>query len=258
MFGRKKKPKNNEPVLSPIELADKIGQQAGLLPDEMLKLLDSLKQVETSRKIIPQKAVREKIVNGKPIGLPKAVEVAKERLEEHKKREEIQRKNSRKKQVKYFEAESRDVIEDTEYPRKLSPYDIGVSISTAHKRLLEEEEKKKEALDPVYRRAELVLHALDRTKITEAARVARKIASRQKRIGLSAIEEAERLAKLPPEEREALAPELEEQLEIARSLHGFKKHINTIVDDAAEVVKDDVEAAAAVVRQWVGTIHEEK
>jgi hypothetical protein len=71
------------------------------------------------------------------------------------------------------------------------------------------------------------------------------------------MEEAERLAKMTPEEREALSPEIEEQLEIAKSLQGFKKTVNTIIDDAAEVVKDDADAAAAVMRQWIGTIHEE-
>jgi len=257
MFGRKKTQKDDKPVLTAVELADKIGQQAGLLPDEMLKLLDSLERVERNRKIIPQKAVQEKIVSKKAIDLPKAVEIARERLEEHKKREEIQRQLSRKKHLKFFETESHDVIEDTEYPRKLSPYDIGVSIETAYRRLLEEE-KKKEDNDPVYRRAELILHALDRTKVTEAARVARTIAARQERIGRLSLEEAQRLAKLPPEEQQALTPEIEEQLEIAKSLQGFKKHINTVVDDAAEVVKENADAAAAVVRQWVGTIHEEK
>ena len=258
LFKKKKQQEKEKPVLTPVELAEKIGRQAGLLPDEMLKLLDALERVEKKRKIVRRKAVEEKIVNQKPIGLGKAVEFAKERLEEHKKREEIQRQIHRRKHLKFIEAESHDVIEDTEYPRKLSPYDIGISIGTAHKRLLEEEERKKEADDPVYRRAELILHALDRTKITEAARVAKKIAARQNRIGLLTLEEAQRLAKMTPEEREALDPEIEEQLEIARSLHGFKKQINTVVDDAAEVVKEDVDAAANVVKQWIGTIHEEK
>ena len=243
--------------MTPVELAEKIGVQAGLVPDEMLKLLDSLERVEKNRKIIRRKAVQDKIVSKKPMDLPQAVEFAQERLAEHKRREEIQRQIHKQKHLKFFEVESRDVIEDTEYPRKLSPYDIGRSIETAHKRLLEEEEKKKETEDPIYRRAELLLSAIDRTKITEAARVARKIAERQNRIGLLSMEEAQRLAKMTPEQREELAPEIEDQLEIARSLQGFKKMQNTIVDDAAEVVKDDVDAAAAVVRQWVGTIHEE-
>jgi len=258
-FGKKKqKDKDKDkPALTPIEVAEKIGVQAGLVPDEMLKLLDALERVEKNRKVVRRKAVQDRIVSKKPIDLPEAVEFAKERLAEHKKREENLRRIHKLKHLKYFEVESRDVIEDTEYPRKLSPYDIGRSIETAQRRLLEEAEKKKEKADPVIRRAELLLSALDRTKITEAARVARKIAERQNRIGLLSLEEAERLAKLPPEEREALDPEVEETLEIARSLHGFKKQQNTIVDDAAEVVKEDVDAAAAVVRQWVGTIHEE-
>ncbi|MCL2303796.1 MAG: DUF853 domain-containing protein [Planctomycetaceae bacterium] len=258
MFGRKKKKETDKPVLSPVELAEKIGQQAGLLPDEMLKLLHSLEQVEKHRRIIRRKAVQEKIVNQKPIDLPEAVEFAKERVEEHNKREEEQKRIHRKKHLKYFETESRGVIEESEYPKELSPLDIGKSIEIAYKRLLEEEERKKEADNPVQRRAELILKALDRTKITEVGRIAKKIAARQKRIGLLSLEEAEWLAKLTPEEREALDPEVEEQLEIAKSLQGFKKHINTVVDDAAEVVKEDVDAAAAVVRQWVGTIHEEK
>jgi len=257
VFWRKKKQDEDKPALTPVELAEKIGVQAGLVPDEMLKLLDSLERVEKNRKIIRRKAVQDKIVSKKPMDLPQAVEFAQERLAEHKRREEIQRQIHKQKHLKFFEVESRDVIEDTEYPRKLSPYDIGRSIETAHKRLLEEEEKKKETEDPIYRRAELLLSAIDRTKITEAARVARKIAERQNRIGLLSMEEAQRLAKMTPEQREELAPEIEDQLEIARSLQGFKKMQNTIVDDAAEVVKDDVDAAAAVVRQWVGTIHEE-
>jgi len=257
LFTKKKQTDKDKPALTPIELADKIGQQAGLLPDEMLKLLDSLERVEKRRKIIRRKAVAKKIVNKKPTDLPTAVEIQKEKLEEHRKREEAQKWIHRKKHLKFIEPETRDVIEDTEYPRQLSPYDIGRSIETAYKRLLEEEEKKKEVDDPVNRRAELILKALDRTKITEAARVARKIAERQKRIGLENLEEAERLAKMTPKERETLAPEIEETLEIAKSLQGFKKHVTTLVDEASEVVNEDVDAAAAVVRQWVGTIHEE-
>ena len=258
MFGRKKQKDKDkdQPALTPVELAEKIGQQAGLLPDEMVKLFDSLERVEKNRKIIRRKAVQEKIVSKKPIDLQNAVEFAKERLEEHKKREENLRRSHKQKHLKYFEAESRDVIEDTEYPKKTSPYDIGRSIDTAQKRLLEEE--RKDADDPVDHKTIILLQAIDRTKITEAARVAHKIAERQKRIGLLSLEEAERLAKMTPEERQELAPDIEEQLEIARSLHGFKKQVNTIVDEAAEVVDENVDAAAAVVRQWVGTIHEEE
>ena len=257
MFGRKKKNEAEKPAMTPTELADKIGQQAGLLPDEMLKLLDSLERVEKNRVIIRRKAVKQKIVDKKPINLAKAVEFAQNKIEEHKKREDIQRLVHKKKLLKYFEIESRDVIEDTEYPRKLAPYDIGKSIDTAKKRLREEEERKEDEL-PINRKTETILNVLDRTKITEAARVAHNIASRQNRIGILSLEEAERLAKLPPEEKEELSPEIEEQLEIARSLNGFKRHNNTIVDDAASVVDENVDAAASVVRQWVGTIHEEK
>ncbi len=256
MFGRKKKNDKDTPALTPVELSEKIGQQAGLLPDEMYKLLDSLERVEKNRKIIRRKAVKEKIVGKKQIDLQAAVDFAKERIEENKRREDTLRRIHKRKLLKYFEVESRDVIEDTEYPKKLSPYDIGKSIETAKKRLIEEE-KQKEADQPIHRKTEILLEALDRTKINEAARVAHKIAQRQNHIGLLSLEEAERLAKLPPEEREELDPEIEDQIEIARSLHAFARHQNTIVDDAANVVDEDVDAAASVVRQWVGTIHEE-
>ena len=257
MFGRKKKNEAEKPAMTPSELADKIGQQAGLLPDEMLKLLDSLERVENNRIIIQRKAVKQKIVDKKPISLAKAVEFAQEKIEEHKRREEIQRLIHKKKLLKYVEIESRDIIEDTEYPRKLSPYDIGKSIDTAKKRLREEEERQEED-QPVNRKTELILNVLDRTKITEAARVAHKIASRQNRIGLFSLEEAERRSNLPQEEQMEMDPEIEEQLKIARSLNGFKRKNNTIVDDAASVVDENIDAAASVVKQWVGAIHEEK
>ena len=243
--------------MTPSELADKIGQQAGLLPDEMLKLLDSLERVENNRVIIHRKTVKQKIVDKKPISLAKAVESAQEKIEEHKRREEIQRLIHKRKLLKYVEVESRDIIEDTEYPRKLSPYDIGRSIDTAKKRLREEEERKEEER-PINRKTEIILNVLDRTRITEAARVAHNIASRQNRIGVLSLEETERLANLPPEEQAEITPEIEEELEFARSLNGFKKHNYTIVDDASSVIDENIDAAASVVKQWVGAIHEEK
>ncbi len=59
-------------------------------------------------------------------------------------------------------------------------------------------------------------------------------------------------------EQQELDPEVEENLEAARSLQSFGKGLNTLVDDAAEVVQTDYDAAASVMKQWVGHVNSEE
>ena len=249
------------PALTQQELAAKIAEDAGLLPDELLKLLDAIAKVESKRTIYRQKAEKKRFATKSKMTLPEAVELTRQRLKEREEREELRRLSRKSKKLKYFEAESRDVIEDGEYPRRLSPCDIGLAIDSAKARLLEEEEKKQQKETTNYR-ALLVLQVLNRMKVTEAARVAKKVALRQKRLGLQSEEEAAKLLRMAAEAAAMnIDPDSspnEEEIVYDHSLDGFGKHLNTLIDDAAEVVKDDYAAAADVVKQWVGNVRAEE
>ena len=248
------------PALTPYELAAKIAEDAGLLPDELLKLLESIAKVEDKRTIYRQKVEKKSFGKKSKMTLPEAVELAQTRLKESEEREELRRKARKQKKLKYFEAESRDVIEDDEYPQRLSPYDMRLAIDSARGRLLEEEQKKQEKETTNYR-VLLILKVLEQMKVTEAARVAKRIAERQKRIGMLSEEEAEKLLKLAAEttaQRSDIEEAEEEKNVYDHTLDGFGKHLNSLIDDATEVVKDDYDTAASVVKQWVGNISEEE
>ncbi|MGL6195490.1 MAG: hypothetical protein ACRC2T_11790, partial [Thermoguttaceae bacterium] len=160
----------------------------------------------------------------------------------------------KKKKIKYVEPPSREVFNDDEYPRRLSPDDIYYSIEFAKNKLIEEQAKK-EADSPLARRNEIILEVLDQMKISEAARVAKRIAERQQKIAAMAPEELEELAETTQNELANL-DEAEEQLAQAKSLQRFSKGNKTLLDEAGQLVSEDVESAANVVKQWVGNVIE--
>lgn len=253
MFFGKKKKNGKEEALSPDELAKQVSESAGLLPDEILKLLDSIAKVEDNRPVYRKKDIRAKLSRKNLLPILEAVELSKTRLEQRKEREEKLRRFLRKKLMKPVEFESREVITDDEYPKRLTPYDIAESIETAKNKLISEQEES-ETRETIDRKAAIILKVLDRLRLYEAVRVARMVAERQKMIAEISLEEAEKLLANPP------APELEEELdeteEISRSLQGFGKGMSTLVDEAKEVVKDDLDAAASVMQQWIGHVSE--
>jgi flagellar biosynthesis/type III secretory pathway M-ring protein FliF/YscJ len=156
----------------------------------------------------------------------------------------------------------RDEFEEGIYPKRLKPTDIVRYIDGAEKQLEEADrlrEKRKKVFAP---REEMLLDAMARIKKLEAIRVAQKIAEMQRlAIAGKTIEELnaereERRKKIlegpPPTPEEIEEQRIQAELEAARTLQGFDKNIVTLTDEAAELTSENPDAAAAIIRQWIG------
>jgi len=246
----KKKPDAPKPIkVSQEELAHRISETAGMLPDEIVRLLDSLAHVDRTRTIIQRKPGdkkslfgRSKETKGKVVA---ALDHAVKHLEERIERENLVRK--KKKDL----PERPGPIFDEDYPQRLVPADIARSIQGArvHLEMLEEQR----AVDPITdRKADLVLRIMQKLKKYEATRVAREIAMKQRRLYEATLREHK--GEYVPPEASMTKEEAEKQLlKAQQQLQGFGHGLRTLIDDAAEVVEDNYDAATSVVRQWIGT-----
>ncbi|MDR0871098.1 MAG: hypothetical protein LBN39_09945, partial [Planctomycetaceae bacterium] len=66
------------------------------------------------------------------------------------------------------------------------------------------------------------------------------------------LEVIEARAKAKAEEEAAAAAADEEEIEKKRTLEGFDKSIRSLQEEIAELVQENPDAAAAVLRQWIG------
>jgi hypothetical protein len=285
MFGRKKKPKEPDyskmPVL-PNKLAEFVQAKYGLTPDELHKLFESLGRVDETIKVAQRRKVEGKEYSKQVGGRKKFMSIG-DATEYEQKRAESRREKDRKVQEELLEDVDLDElmvrleVNDSYYPKRLAPTDIVESIDTAAERL--------EALDilrakkpKIYSaREETVLDVITLIKKQEPVRVARHIAKRQQAYILAhSMEEleaeyAEWLRRLkgepePETEEERLAREAAEQLlddaateyeewmaaeEAARNFDDLAS-LHTLLDDVAALIRDNPEAAAAIVRLWIG------
>ncbi|MGL6225460.1 MAG: hypothetical protein ACRC10_02410 [Thermoguttaceae bacterium] len=254
MFFRKKKNKSEQPVLTPVEKAKRIGETAGLLPAEIAQLLGTLAEIESDRVVIRQKVGEKRIGKPNRQTLEKAKDYAKDRAEKRQEEEEKRRLAGRKKGKKYHQQESNELIATSEWTSMLYPSDMSRLVEAAKTKMtVELAQQKRESAEE--RRGKIILEVLDRTKETETARLARTIAKRQERIGQLTEEE------LAAQEKELVQIKLdsatvEEQLEAARSLQRFGKNLHTLTDEAAGVVEQNLDAAANIMRQWVGNVND--
>ena len=143
--------------------------------------------------------------------------------------------------------------EEIEYPSQLSPDDVLAASDAARQRLEKPPQKDKDSTEE--RRAKRIFEALDQMKNEEATRFARHVAMIQRHH----IE-----GKSPPEDETAKEggdgsdPWAaygvdDEELERIRTLQGFgKKPLKTLIDEAGEVVDTNIDAAAKIVKQWIG------
>jgi hypothetical protein len=98
-----------------------------------------------------------------------------------------------------------------------------------------------------------ILEALEQMKHDEATRFARRVATMQRRhIEGKLSEEATQQNGDPSNTWDKYGLN-DEELERIRTLQGFgKKPLKTLVDEAGDVVEQDVDAATKVVKQWIG------
>ena len=285
MFGRKKNPKEPDyskmPVL-PNKLAEFVQAKFGLTPDELHKLFDSLGRVNDSLKVAQRRKVEgkeySKQVGGrrKFMSIADATEYEQQRAENRWIKDKMVREELLD-EVDFDELMVRLEVNDSYYPKRLTPTDIVESIDSAAERLeaLDVQRAKKPKIYSA--REETVLDVITLIKKQEPLRVARHIAERQRAYILShSMEELEaeyaawlRRLKGEPEpetEEERLAREAAEELlddaaleeeerlaaeEAARNFDALPS-LHTLLDDVAALIRDNPEAAAAIIRQWIG------
>jgi hypothetical protein len=180
-------------------------------------------------------------------------------------------------EVDFDELMIRLEVNDSYYPKRLTPADIVESIDTAAERLeaLDLQRGKKPKIYSA--REETVLDVITLIKKQEPLRVARHIAKRQQAYILShSMEELEaeyaawlRRLKGEPEpetEEERLkiqaaeqllddaAIEEEERIAAEEAARNFDElaNVHTLLDDVADLIRNNPEAAAAIVHQWIG------
>ena len=282
MFGRRKKKKKplpkepnylKMPVL-PNKLAQFVQAKYGLSPGELHKLFDSLGRVDDKIEVVRRRKVEGKEYSkrvGEIMLIEDATEYEQERAEERRVKDE---KIDELIEDEDFHA-MRVVLEvnDAIYPQRLAPIDIVHCVDSAKDKLEELARMRAKAPKIYLPREESVLDVITIIKKLEPLRVARRIATRQKNYIYGKtmqeleFEYSEWLRELrgdppPPTEEELaamLAAEEEARLEeerlaaeeAARNFEDFGT-VRTLLDDVAELIRDNPEAAAAIIRQWIG------
>ncbi len=240
----------------------------GLEPDEIERLLELLGRDDRGRLVFRRRVgsildLAKGLafwVRPNRLTVDEAIGLMHEIAEEHKIREERLLKKRRRKDPNY-QLPKYLTPEEIEYPTNLSPDDVLAATDAARHRL-EESLPNAEKETGEERRAKWVFEALEQLKNEEATRFARRIATMQRR----------HIEGKPPEEGEM--PEGEgdenadvwaehgfddEELERIRTLQGFgKKPLKSLLDEAGDVVDGNVEAAAKVVKQWIGNTNREQ
>jgi sulfur carrier protein ThiS len=279
MVDRKKKPPKEPdyskmPVL-PSKLAEIVQAKCGLTPDELHKLFESLERINphihvARRKKVEGKEYAQKV--GKEITIIEAVDYEQERLEtrlikEQKIKELIE-------DVDFDELMIRLEVNDSIYPKRLTPADIVHSIDSAGDKLETLDIERAKPRKMYLPREEAVLDVITLIKKQEAQRVARRIADRQRSHILShTMEELEaeykewlRVLRGDPTEEERLAMEEAQRLadeaaaeeearlaaEEAARHFGDLPLLHTLLDDVAALIRDNPEAATAIIRLWIG------
>jgi len=270
------------PVL-PNKLAEFVQAKYGVTPEELHKLFASMERVNDTLKVTRRRKVEGKEYS-KPVGgrkdrllaIADAVEYEQKRAESRQAKEKKVHEDILN-EVDFDELMVRLEVNDSFYPKRLTPTDIVNSISTAADRL-EALDSQRAVKPKIYSaREETVLDVITLIKKQEPLRVARHIAERQRAyIFRHSLEELEaeyaawrRRLKGEPEpetEEERLAREAAEQLladaaieeeeriaaeEAARNFDELAG-VHTLLDDVAALIRENPEAAAAIVRQWIG------
>jgi sulfur carrier protein ThiS len=282
MFGRKKplkEPDYSKIPVFPNKLAEFVQAKYGMTPDELHKLFESLGRINPTIRVARRRKVEGKEYS-KPVGkgkkqfmtIAEAVEYEKTR---HESRVEKDKKvHELVEEIDFDELMVRLEVNDSIYPKHLAPSDIVRSVDAAGEKLDALDAKRVKPVRIYSPREESILDVLTLIKKQEPYRVARHISERQRAYILGhSMEEleaeyAEWLRNLrgdptPEELMEQMAQEeaqrLEEEAaaaaaaaeEAARNF-GDLPSLHTLLDDVAELIRDNPEAAAAIIRLWIG------
>ena len=274
----KKKPKEPDyskmPVL-PNKLAEFVQAKYGLTPDELHKLFESLGRVDEAIKVSRRQIIKEKTYPknvGKIISIFEAAEYEKGRAENRLGKDDKIRELLE--DVDFDELMVRLEVNDSVYPKNLAPVDIVRGLDSAGDKL-EALDRQRTTLQKIYSaREEAILDVLTLIKKQEPLRVAQHIAERQRAYILNnpmevlEAEYAEWMRQLrgDPTDEERLAKEEADRLaaevaateearvaaeEAARNFSDLED-VHTLLDDVAALIRDNPEAATAIIRQWIG------
>ena len=277
MFGKKKPPK--EPDYSKIpELPSKfvefIQAKFGLAPEELHKLFESVGRVNPEIRVARSRKVEGKEFPkrvGKVMTIDEAVKYEKERTESRDTKDAKMRELLE--DHKFDELIARPEVNDAVYPKRLAPSDIARYVTSAGDKLdaLDRERAKPPKIYSV--REAVVLDVITLIKKQEPIRLAKLIADRQRKYFLNnpleVLEaeyaewlrilrgdpppetEEEMMARLAREEEERIEEERLAAEEAARNF-GDLEDVHTLLDDVAELIRTNPDAATAIVRQWIG------
>ncbi|MDR1484690.1 MAG: hypothetical protein LBT09_07685 [Planctomycetaceae bacterium] len=278
MFGRKGKKKQKKPIeadysgmdILPDDLARHVSFFVGLKPEELIRLFESLGRIDNSFKVQRYKGVKGKKnprkIGGK-MGIVDAAEYEKDRFDERvEKEKKILEIHGIDKSI--FD---RDELNDEIYPKRLTPNDIVRSMDAAKERLHERNEERAKIKVEFSPRDEVVLDAMIMVKKYETVRLAQAIAERQREniIGKTKEQlkeeedkkmrqmkgEPEPHIETPEEKAEREAREREEERLKHDELIGFDPNYRTLVQEASDLTDENPEAAAAVIKQWIGNVN---
>ena len=234
--------------------------ELGMDPDEIERLLELLGR-DSRKRIVFRRRVGSilDVAKGQVFWLrpyrltaEEAKELIHEIAEQQREREAKLLKKRRRKDPDY-QLPKYMTPEEINYPSQLSPDDI-VAASDAARYRLEESPQQDKTVSAEERRAMQIFEALEQMKNDEATRFARHVAMVQRR----------HIEGKPPLDDESQqndeATDIfaahgfdDEELERIRTLQGFgKKPLKTIIDEAGDVIDTNVDAAAKVVKQWIG------
>lgn len=244
----KKKPEK----VSKEELIRRMSETSGMQPDEVVKLLETLANAERDTKIVLRKPGKKSgkrlfgLIPEKRMDILDALEHAREQEE---KWEEYEKKLSKKNESKKHEP-----LNKADFPKPLLPKDIARSIEGAKKRL-EEKDRRKTIDTLAERKAELIFNIVQNLKKQQTVRLAKRIAMKQQLLYETLLKmHGGEYVPLEHEPKENDGPENDENTVEwgERNLDGFQKGSMSLLDEAADVVEHDYDAAANVVKQWVG------
>ena len=262
------------PVL-PNRFAEFVQAKYGLTPEELHKLFESLGRVDSHITVARRRKIEGKAHSkaiGKLMPIDEAVKYEKERAENRYAKDEKIR-HELLEDVDFDTLMVRLEVNDSFYPKRLAPSDIVRYVDSAGEKMDTLDRERARPTKIYSPREETVLDVITLIKKQEPVRLARHIANRQKAYilnnPLEVLEaeyaewlrilrgdpppetEEEMMARLVQEEEQRIEEERLAAEEAARNF-GDLPDVRTLLDDAAELIRVNPEAAAAIVRQWIG------
>lgn len=245
--------KKEPPKLTVIteEMATEIAELAGIHPDDLGLLLRALYRINEQARIARQHGGTVLRGAREETSILDASNRAIERGEERRAREALLLSKYKRLRIRQIPPP----LSRAEYPKPVGAKDLLNSIGIIRERLAVLDHKEEERPDAT--RAQIILKIIELLKRQEAARLVHQVSERQRNFIETRHEEGEE-AKKPIGPRYEVLDDETLAKKARRTLQGFDKNLNTLLDEAGDVVHENADAAAQVLSQWIGTATPEK